>query len=347
MSPRLPAGAGSWPASETRLARVPVFTREVLHFVGGPPVVSRREVDREIVLPALSMDVAAVTLELQLACPRGGCDYWDRKGYLGLVHARDQAAPEVIELVRFVTPYGVGGRWTLDVTNLLPLLHGQRTFRLFIDTWVGPGHAQGAGWLVDATLHYRYGRRPGAPALPMAIYPVWSLREVMYGDPASTVANQLSTRRVSMPPGAGRVEFRALVTGHGQGNADNCAEFCPREHTVRVGGIPFRQTIWRDDCGANRLDGQKGNWRVARAGWCPGSVVRPWVADVSAAAGADIDLSVDYDVEPYVNSCRPDAAVCDGCTLESGCSYDGGRHTPPSYLLSGLLIVYPSTARDP
>ncbi|MEO7327183.1 MAG: hypothetical protein ABI193_01305 [Minicystis sp.] len=42
----------------------------------------------------------------------------------------------------------------------------------------------------------------------------------------------------------------------------------------------------------------------------------------------------------YENTCRPDAAVCKGCTLGTGCPYDDGNHTEPNYQISTLLIAY-------
>ncbi len=47
-----------------------------------------------------------------------------------------------------------------------------------------------------------------------------------------------------------------------------------------------------------------------------------------------------YDVQAYENTCRPDVATCEGCTLGTGCAYDGGAHTEPNYSLSTALIAY-------
>ena len=54
--------------------------------------------------------------------------------------------------MRFVTPYRVSTSLSEDLSLLAPILEGRRLFRLFIDTWVGPGHPQGSGWLVSARL---------------------------------------------------------------------------------------------------------------------------------------------------------------------------------------------------
>ena len=355
LDPRVPPVPRIGPASLERVVRVPLYSSEPVYFSGGDAAVNRRQVDRMVRLPGPMADLTRVTLELRLACPDGGCDAWDRSGYLGIVQAPGGAAPRrdaivggagvggtsVLELVRFITPYGVGGEWTLDVTALVPLLYGERAFRLGIDTWVGPGNQQGAGWLVDATLHYRYSAPGTGEPLPFAVLPLWEPQEIDYGDPGLSVSDQIPARRVRIPEGTGRVEVRAFVTGHGQGNADNCAEFCSRQHTLRVGHVLFRQIVWRDDCESNPLLGQMGSWQYPRAGWCPGALVEPWIADVTAAIASGVGVEIAYDVEPHVNSCRPDAPTCEGCTLGTGCAYDGGQHTPPFYLVSAVLIVYP------
>jgi hypothetical protein len=50
-------------------------------------------------------------------------------------------------------------------------------------------------------------------------------------------------------------------------------------------------------------------------------------------------VRVRYDVETYENTCRPDAATCTGCTLSTGCGYDGGNHAEPGWEQSAVLIL--------
>jgi hypothetical protein len=243
----------------------------------------------------------------------------------------------VTELLRFMTPYAIGASWTADVTALRPLLSGTVTLRVFIDTWVGPGNAQGAGWLVDTT----FDMKGGVPdRLPIAVIPLWDQLEVPYGDPKKPISASVPDRTVPLPAGATGVELRSFVTGHGQGNLDNCAEFCTRTHSFTVGTMQVAKPVFRNDCAQTAVPGQKGNFRPGRAGWCPGAVVVPWVADVTAAATGGGPLTVRYQVTPYENSCRPDAPVCGGCALGTGCAFDDGAHTAPLYVLSAALVVY-------
>ena len=295
------------------------------HVYFGDP--NRRAVDVAVTFPPAGLRYTKVTLRLGLRCPSpGGCDWWDRLGHLALVRG-DSA----LELARFVTPYRVGGEFSLDVTELQRVLEGPQTLRVFIDTWVGPGHPNGAGWLVDAAFDFE-GGLPSPD--PFAVVPLWAPQRVVYGDPARPVDVAAT---VEVPAGATGARLRALVTGHGQGNADNCAEFCARDHTFRVGADTMTTSLWRDDCATTAVPNQQGTWQYARAGWCPGAIVRPWSADFAAAPGP---LAVRYELETYENTCRPDAATCAGCTLGTGCDYDGGAHTEPGWEQSAVLVLY-------
>ena len=72
----------------------------------------------------------------------------------------------------------------------------------------------------------------GTPArLPISVQPVWTATYVPYGDPAKPIASVAVPSSLALPAGATSFELRAFVTGHGQGNLENCAEFvaCLRE----------------------------------------------------------------------------------------------------------------------
>jgi hypothetical protein len=293
---------------------------------------NRREIDADVELPPDGYQYSNIRLTLALRCPQGGCDHWDRHGHLSLVldsgtdHARE------VELLRFVTPYRREMSTELDVTELRPLLTGRVTARVFIDTWVGPGHAQGAGWLVDATLSYT-GGTPERDVL--SVVPLWSPGGVVFGDPNRNPERRIE---VDIPAGAHGARLWTLVTGHGQGNAYNCAEFCQARHTLKVGERTFERVIWRDDCASTAVPDQPGTWTLSRAGWCPGAGVRTWIEEASVTPGSRVTVS--WTPQAYENTCRPGVAQCGGCTLGTGCDYDGGNHTEPYYQLSGLLVVY-------
>lgn len=279
-----------------------------------------------------------VTMRLRLRCPSNRCDFWDRWAYLTVVEG---TAPneKLTEIMRFVTPYRLAADWTADVTALQPLLAGPRKVRVFIDTWVGPGHAQGNGWLVDVSFTFKPGAAAGEPA-PVAVIPLWDVGQFEVGDPAKPIATARPDRMVEIPAGARKVELHSFITGHGQGNLQNCAEFCPKTHSFTVGSMRYDRRVWRTDCQTTAVPNQLGTWQYSRAGWCPGALVAPWVEDVTAAAPAGAPVTVKYAPEAYENTCRPMAPQCAGCTPGNTCAYNDGSHTSPNYAQSALLVVY-------
>jgi hypothetical protein len=316
-------------------ATVMAFQGTPVYWGGGMD--NKRQVDVQVKFPDAGLLYKSVTLKLNLRCPAtGGCDFWDRRAYLGVVH-KNGDKESVTEILRFMTPYRVTASWTADVTALRPLLSGAVTLRVFIDTWVGPTSTQGAGWLVDATFEM-VGGMPDR--VPLAFIPLWDETKYDYGDPLKPVATAVVPRSLTLPPGAGAVELRSFITGHGQGNLDNCAEFCPRTHAFTLDGKRFERMVWRNDCATTAIPNQGGNWKPSRAGWCPGAAVLPWVTDVSAMAQAGKPITIGYDVQPYVNSCRPDSPKCTGCAFNTPCAYNDGSHTSPFFVMSAALIVY-------
>lgn len=296
-----------------------------------------RQIDVALSFPPAELAYESVTLDITLGCPNDACDWWDRKGFIAVVRDPGSEQESILEIARFMTPYRVGAQHVIDVSELRPLLAGDVTLRVFIDTWVGPGHQNGDGWLVSA----RFDFAGGSPErVPIAVLPIWSLRTFEYGNPDLPVADSVPETAVEIPAEADAVSLRSIITGHGQGNLDNCAEFCPRNHGFLLGEQAFVREIWRDDCAQTPVEGQQGTWQYPRAGWCPGAEVIAWIEDVSAAVTPGQSVSVIYDVQAYENSCRPESPMCTGCALGTGCEYDGGNHTPPIYDLSAMLIAY-------
>ena len=309
---------------------VNLFERTHVYFAGAD---NRRTVDGTATFPTARY--ARATLTLTLACPSGRCDAWDRVASLSLLDGgEDGGAATELEIARFITPYGVGGTWRLDVTDLMPLFRGERRTRVFIDTWVGPGHAQGNGWLVTANIAFE----PGANEHPVETVIPLGWTNAVYGDPMRPIETQLAPRTVTVPAGVGGAKVWVTTTGHGQGNRDNCAEFCSRTHTVRFDDQRFDQPLWRDDCAENPIRNQRGNWQPSRAGWCPGDIARPWVVTLPAAPAAGAH-TVAYDVDAYVNTCRPGSTPCTGCVFRTSCDYNDSSHTEPYYRVAAYLLL--------
>lgn len=327
------AGGASTTTTAGADASVTAFDKAHVYFTGDD---NERQLDADVSFPE-SGDYESITLHLALDCPSGGCDAWDRFGTLGVVTKKGQdGGPDaVVEVARFITPYKVKAGWDLDVTDLRPLLRGDVTMRVFIDTWVGSGSPYGAGWAVTAKLDFK----GGAPKKrPVAVVPVFAPTYVPYGDPDKPIATTLPASSVDLPK-ASSYALRAFVTGHGQGNLQNCAEFCAKTHTLAVGAAKHDKKVWRTDCAKTAAPNQQGTYQYSRAGWCPGADVKPWVVDVTADVGG-ASASFGYDVEAFENTCRPGQSPCKGCSLGATCDYDGGAHTEPNYEVSALLIAY-------
>jgi hypothetical protein len=236
---------------------------------------------------------------LIVECPNinGGCDDWDRLAYI------DIKAPDGnwIQLIRYITPYGVGCTHELNVTDYMSLLQGEVEFRVFIDTW-GTG-----GWQLSLNIDYNQG-------IPQYLYSnvveAWD-STYAFGNPANL--QPVETYSVTLPGPLESSHLRISNTGHGWGanNTGNAAEFFNAYHFIDVDNTEtFVQHLW-NTCNPNPdgCTGQQGTWTYNRAGWCPGAIAPPTIFDLSPYIGASIDL--DYRFHPsYQDFCHPNNPAC-------------------------------------
>ncbi|MCO4744742.1 MAG: hypothetical protein KC912_08135 [Proteobacteria bacterium] len=285
------------------------FTQEWIHS-------GARSVDIAIDLPEDDVTFTNLTGRFRLECPDlvGGCDHWDRYATFGIVLDAGEEEERYIELDRFITPYRTGFSWESDLTDYRPLLHGEQTFRVFIDTWVTEGHEQGTGWLFTANLDFDGGPPPSPE--PTVVVPLWDHIRYVSGVPADVTA-QFADNSVELPPVIS-YNLRSYITGHGFGGADNCAEFCALDHSYTIDENVLTREVWRADCDSTVTDStQQGTWQYNRAGWCPGAQVFPWIQQAGTSGGETIDFS--YDLENWT------------------WAGDGGE---PYYYMSAALIGY-------
>jgi len=298
-----------------------------------------------------------IVIFYRIGCPSapGDCDPWDRLGYLQVLHdtgeidSLGQPIIEPFEIARIVTPYDITGGsrpdsciWEIDATEYRSLLGGEVVLSNYIESWIGGNR----GWLV--TIDFAFIEGPTFLD-PYKVVNLWQDYYVLYGDPADPIETVLHPLTVDIDPTADRVWLRVITTGHGQGNTENCAEFCNREHTLNANGAPFSFNLWRSDCNQNPCSPQGGTWTYPRAGWCPGDAVDPWDQDITSSVVPGQPATLDYDVEPYENFCRPTNPDCvDGVTCPD-CDYNSSGHTPPHYSIQSQLIFYRSRVheRDP
>ena len=278
-----------------------------------------------------------VELTIRLECPRGGtCEAWDRLGTLMLVHNYPPKNEVPIEIIRFMTPYGEGATWTVDVTEYAAILSGKYTIRTYIQSWSRLSDKLPTGWAM--TLGLRVTGTNPSKLRPRVVHPMFTFASIPYGDPTQT-----AVRYASNIPGLKNVYKKAvlktLITGHGQSNLDNCAEFCNKKHTIKIGSQAYFPLVWRDDCARTVSSTQQGNYQSSRAGWCPGDYVRAQSFDITKALDKPFHQG-SYFPEQYVNTCRPNQVPCKGCENDVTCAYDDHLHTPPSWLVTANIILY-------
>jgi hypothetical protein len=285
-------------------------------------------------------------LRFRLKEPPGGFDFWDRDGRITMVGDDGKE----VELARLMTPYRVGGEWELDITHALPLLKGKKDMKAFINTWVGPGHAQGAGWLLDATIELERGDARHTPIAASVMSP----ETVWFGNPEKPAKREMT---FEVPEGAERSSIDLLVTGHGQGNRDNAAEWAKRIHNIRVDGKPIEFEVWRNDChlphgvqsGMSDPSYQfSPTYKAPRAGWCPGDKVDTIHLELGKLGPGEHTITYEperADAEaPWENTCSPEYLAAngevEGCTLGAPAEYNGNNHTRARYEVSGIVTSW-------
>jgi hypothetical protein len=263
---------------------------------------------------------------LDITCPLGGCDPWDR---VSSVEVQGKNG-EWYEIIRYLTPYGVACNSEIDLTDFMSLLSGKTTFRVTLVTF-----ANG----FEYTLELNYGS--GEPSNPYSeVQKLW-YETYQFGDYANLQPTQALT--VPFPENTTAAKLKLVSTGHGWGvdenadteNTNNAAEFSENTHHVWVNGAEtFTQHNW-NDCNPNP-DGcspQSGTWQFDRAGWCPGSIAQFFDYDMSPYISDQVELGYVFD-ESYVDFCHPNHPDCVSGVTCDNC--DGGFN--PHLIVSSYLV---------
>jgi len=260
-------------------------------------------------MPLHMEDFDQLLLHFDVECPTGGCDPWDQTGGFYIIQNGIEH-----EMARFITPYGIEcGDWTVDVTDFKTKMAGNITLRSFIQVF---GQS---GWLLNAELEFIKNNEPTYQELT----PLWETSYWVYGEP--TISHDLEAQTKTIGSNTQDTYMRMTITGHGQGNTQNAAEFSNQTHSVFVNGdLDGTHNLWKDDCGQNSCANQGGNWMPSRAGWCPGQHVIPFIHNLNGSATPGESLTVDYELEEYTN------------LLNTG--YNNGSHTEPHYRIFGYLV---------
>jgi len=199
-----------------------------------------------------------------------------------------------IELMSFVTPYGIGldmtenGRtWTFDMTDFTPVLNGDK--RMTIE-YAGRWQEE-----MDIQFHFIVGTPPREVLEIDQIWQVDSRSHTVIEDD-----NYYEPRDYVTLAEGDAFKVRSAISGHGQEG-----EFIPRFHWVDVNGgsNEFSWQVWKE-CAKNPLFPQGGTWVYDRAGWCPGMAtdVREWDITEYVTPGQTVNL--DYGVNGATGDSR-------------------------------------------
>ena len=275
------------------------------------------------VLPSYLGAYDKINATLRVHCPPGGCGEWDR---VASVEARDHEG-NWVEIIRYITPYGVACSHTVDLTDYMSILQGKVSFRFNCGTLDN-------GYMYDLSFDYR----KGEPAHKYSnVTKVW--HEIFpFGD--YQVPQPVDTFNYKYPDNAVASKLKLVSTGHGWGdlNTSNAAEFYEATHNLWVNGVKtFTQHNWQT-CNPNP-DGcqpQNGTWYYNRAGWCPGSIA-PWFDFDMSTFVAKKDLTLNYlFFDEYYDKCNLSNPNCVTGVTCSDCA-DGFN---PTLDVACYLITY-------
>jgi len=299
---------------------VPVFQDVVIDFGS-----TGREFEAEYDLPQSVGAYDMITANLDVSCPAvtGGCDDWDRYATIRILDPNG----DWVEIIRYITPYGVPCNHSIEVTDYAYLLQGKVKFKIFIDTW-GSG-----GWNINLNLDYN----AGTPTHKYNyVQPFWTAN-YPFGDYSNL--QPVEQFNFDFSPNILTAKLKLMTTGHGWGenNTSNAAEFYNAYHHIYVDGTStFTQQLFQA-CYPNP-DGcqpQNGSWTHNRAGWCPGAISHgdDYELDSYISNGS---ISLDYVFhETYVDLCHPNHPDCVTGTTCPDCN-DG--YNPQYYVQANLVL---------
>ncbi len=220
-------------------------------------------------------------------------------------------APNV-ELVRFMTPFGVGhfndsdrikGRkpiyiphweddvsWKEDITHLLPVLNDEVYIGVFIDTWTKEGYN------ISVSLDFDESNFPNHIMRKQKVLPL--VNTVKYASDQK-LFDDFSKNKIALDftidTPFKNAKLHYITTGHGGHSGGD--EFVKKENIISLDGKLIKSFIpWRDDCASfRRFNPTSATWPAntimedetsteqiassdfSRSNWCPGSNVIPEV----------------------------------------------------------------------
>lgn len=200
----------------------------------------------------------------------------------------DAPDPQV-ELIRFTTPFGGPATYEADLTSMAPLLDGEVTLRIFIDTYTNPG------WRVTLSLRFD-------PETIAYRRPAFA-RSIFRPTPVTAI-DSVRTATVTIPDGLALPRLRIVSTGHSVDGRPG-DEFITRTHILRIDGEEIaRWRPWREGhVGLRGINPTSGRGRLGtrtvwstdfdRSGWLPGLKVDPLIVPVPELTPGEHEIEIE------------------------------------------------------
>ena len=197
---------------------------------------------------------------------------------IGIVPGKDYLP--TIELMRFMTPFGVGYysqnddslsskrrpvyipkweqcvQWEQDITDLYPALTGEVYVGIFIDTWTAEGY------VASMELNVKETPVPCEKLIRRHVEPLMNTVYYIGQTYPDIFARKSVSTDFVLPKNAKNVRLKYIVTGHGGHSGGD--EFVQKKNILSVDGKEVYSFIpWRDDCASfRRFNPATGVWLV-------------------------------------------------------------------------------------
>lgn len=209
--------------------------------------------------------------------------------------------PYYIELMSFVTPYGIGldlgmqGKtWYFDMTDYAPLLKGKKRFLM---TMGGQYQEQ-----MDIDFLFIVGT---PPRNVLNCDQLWQGGARLGGVSIGNITNntQFTTQTVTTNSLASAFKMRSTITGHGaEGEFDQNGGLVNHYFNINGGANEYSWQITRR-CAGNPIYPQGGTWVYDRQGWCPGEYSLLKEYDITSHITPGSTVTLDYNCSnPVVSS---------------------------------------------
>ena len=197
-----------------------------------------------------------------------------------------------VEIVSFVTPYGMGldfgmdgETWLIDLSDFAPVLKGQKSLIMPLE---GKYQEQ-----VDLEFLFVVGTPPREV---IQFEQIWqSTRNGKHSYANILTDSDLPPSNFTFNNNASSFKLRSSVTGHGSDG-----EFHQNggtvEHKILMDSNEIHNWTITQECGDNPVYPQGGSWINDRQGWCPGEQTHIEELDITALASPGTTVTFDYDV---------------------------------------------------